>query len=80
MADKIKQQVEFYFSDSNYPRDRFLRSKAGENEEGWIDLSVIATFARMKALTTDSEEIIKAVKDSDGNYSHISPSLIFIPN
>lgn len=27
-------QVEYYFSDSNIPRDKFLRSKIEESEEG----------------------------------------------
>lgn len=31
---KIREQIEFYFSDSNFPRDKFLRSKAALNEEG----------------------------------------------
>jgi len=32
MADKIKAQLQFYFSDSNYPRDKFLRAKAAEGD------------------------------------------------
>lgn len=32
LAKKLKQQIEFYFSDSNYPRDKFLRAKAAEND------------------------------------------------
>ena len=33
---KIAKQVEFYFSDYNMPRDRFLQEEAKKNEEGWI--------------------------------------------
>lgn len=29
----LPAQVEFYFSDSNLPRDRFLREKVAENPE-----------------------------------------------
>ena len=29
----VLQQVEFYFSDSNYPKDKFLRGKAAENDD-----------------------------------------------
>lgn len=34
MADKvaIKTQLDFYFSDSNYPRDKFLRSTAAQHD------------------------------------------------
>lgn len=36
MANKaqIKKQVEFYFGDSNFPKDKFLRAQAALNEEG----------------------------------------------
>lgn len=27
----LKKQIEFYFSDSNYPRDKFMRTTAAEN-------------------------------------------------
>ncbi len=33
---QILKQVEFYFSDSNYPRDKFLRGCAAKNEKGCI--------------------------------------------
>jgi len=29
---KVLKQVEFYFSDSNFPRDRFLKDLANKNE------------------------------------------------
>jgi len=29
----VLRQVEFYFSDSNYPKDKFLRTKAAENDD-----------------------------------------------
>jgi hypothetical protein len=35
---EIKKQVEFYFSDSNYPKDKFLRAQAALNDEGCIFL------------------------------------------
>jgi hypothetical protein len=34
LKTKIKKQVEFYFSDSNYPRDKFLRTEASKDPEG----------------------------------------------
>jgi hypothetical protein len=34
--DTVRKQVEFYFSDSNYPKDKFLRSQAAQNDEGCI--------------------------------------------
>eukprot|EP01128_Nolandella_sp_AFSM9_P011276 TRINITY_DN79_c0_g1_i1.p1 TRINITY_DN79_c0_g1~~TRINITY_DN79_c0_g1_i1.p1 ORF type:complete len:386 (-),score=163.74 TRINITY_DN79_c0_g1_i1:170-1327(-) len=52
LAAKLKTQIAFYFSDSNYPNDKFLRATA-EADNGWIPLSVISTFSRMKQMSTD---------------------------
>jgi hypothetical protein len=32
LAGRIRKQVEFYFSDSNYPRDKFMLDVAGKND------------------------------------------------
>lgn len=63
-VDKILKQVEFYFSDANLPRDRFLQEELKKNEEGWIGLSVIASFKRMQALSTDLAVIAESLKES----------------
>lgn len=34
LAQKIRKQVEFYFNDSNFPKDKFLRGEAEKNPEG----------------------------------------------
>jgi lupus La protein len=60
-AAKVKAQIEFYFSDSNYPRDKFLRGKAAEND-GWVPLDVIATFSRMKQMTTELAVVVAAAR------------------
>ena len=43
-------QVEFYFSDSNLPRDKFLLEKVAETEEGWVDIALISIFSRTAQL------------------------------
>jgi len=63
-AHKVKAQLQFYFSDSNYPRDKFLRGKAAEND-GWIPLDVIATFSRMKQMTSDLALIVAIAKSCE---------------
>lgn len=45
---KILRQVEFYFSDSNLPRDKFLRTSVEESEDGLVGLPLICSFARMR--------------------------------
>lgn len=32
---QIRQLVEFYFGDSNFRRDTFMKAEAGKNTEGW---------------------------------------------
>jgi hypothetical protein len=47
--EAIKKQVEFYFSDSNFRKDTFLKSAAEMDPEGYIPIAVLLTFNRMKA-------------------------------
>jgi len=64
LNSKILKQVEFYFSDSNFPRDKFLRAQAALNEEGYVPIATLSTFNRMKELTTDSKVVAAALKTS----------------
>eukprot|EP01138_Halocafeteria_seosinensis_P000701 gb/GECG01000717.1/.p1 GENE.gb/GECG01000717.1/~~gb/GECG01000717.1/.p1 ORF type:complete len:357 (+),score=59.08 gb/GECG01000717.1/:1-1071(+) len=63
--ERIRRQIEFYFSDANMRRDKFLRSKVEAEPQGFVDLSILVTFNRLKELSTDYEEICNAVKDSE---------------
>ncbi len=47
----IRTQLEYYFSVENLCRDIYLRLNM--NKEGWIDLAFIASFNRVKILSTD---------------------------
>jgi len=64
LSAKILKQVEYYFSDSNYPKDKFLRAKAQQNPHGYIPVSVLTTFNRLKELSTDTTLIANALKGS----------------
>jgi lupus La protein len=64
LEEKIRKQVEFYFSDSNLPNDRFLRTLVANHPEGYVNIDTIANFKRMQQLTKDREEVIKALKSS----------------
>jgi hypothetical protein len=44
------KQLEFYFSDSNLPKDKFLRAQAEAHPDGLVDLSLLLSFSRMRAL------------------------------
>uniref|UniRef100_A0A3Q3FYT7 La-related protein 7 n=1 Tax=Labrus bergylta TaxID=56723 RepID=A0A3Q3FYT7_9LABR len=60
----VKKQVEFWFGDVNLHKDRFLRKLLDESEDGYLDISVLASFNRMKTLTTDTKLIARALKNS----------------
>ncbi|XP_020110377.1 la protein 1-like [Ananas comosus] len=47
-AKNVLRQVEFYFSDSNLPRDNFLKKTVEESEDELVSLAVICSFSRMK--------------------------------
>ncbi|OUZ99970.1 RNA recognition motif domain [Macleaya cordata] len=70
---KVIRQVEFYFSDSNLPRDEFLKKSISESEDGLLSLALICSFSRMRShlgLGGDvkpediSEETVKAVAET----------------
>nr|XP_053654860.1 la-related protein 1-like isoform X2 [Cherax quadricarinatus] len=63
VKDKIKKQVEYYFSDDNLANDIFMRRKM--SKDGYIPVSLIASFNRMKQLTQDVKLIVDVCKTSE---------------
>jgi lupus La protein len=63
---RIKKQVEFYFSDGNYPRDKFLRAEAAKNPEGYIPIATVAAFPRLAAISNDVPLITEVMKTANG--------------
>ncbi|XP_063776221.1 la-related protein 7 isoform X2 [Pseudophryne corroboree] len=63
LAD-IAKQVDFWFGDVNLHKDRFLREQIEKSRDGYIDLSILASFNKMKKLTTDAKLIARAIKNS----------------
>ena len=55
----LVQQLSFYFSDANLRRDRFLLNHTGQNGLGEVAISTLASFNRVKALTTDESLIVR---------------------
>ena len=45
---QLKRQLEFYFSDSNLPRDKFLLHLTQKTPEGWVSLETISEFKKMR--------------------------------
>jgi len=63
LEKKIIRQIEYYLSDVNMVRDKFLKNEITK-DEGWIPLSVLTTFKRLQSLSTDFKTIINALKNS----------------
>lgn len=64
-AEAIKKQVEFYFSDSNFRKDVFLKNAAQADPCGYVPIETLLTFNRLKALTTDPAVVADCLKHSD---------------
>lgn len=61
---QLREQLEFYFSDSNYARDRFMKEVAAKNNN-LIPIDTILTFKRIKKLGATKQEIKQAIVDSE---------------
>ncbi|XP_041363125.1 la-related protein 7-like [Gigantopelta aegis] len=60
----ILKQMEFYFSDSNLHKDRFIKKEMEKSKEGYVDLSIFLNFNRIKALTQDVKVLARALAKS----------------
>ncbi|CAJ1383336.1 unnamed protein product [Effrenium voratum] len=64
------RQLAFYFSDANLRRDRFLREKIVASEQGFVPLSVILPFNRLKLMGCVTEgELAAAVQAADPKFN-----------
>lgn len=64
------RQLAFYFSDANLRRDRFLREKIVSADDGFVPISVILPFNRLKLMGCSTpEEISSAVEAADPKFN-----------
>ena len=59
LHELILNQVHYYFSAENLCRDEFLRSQM-DRHEGWLGIQLLATFNRLRSLTSDVHVIAEA--------------------
>ncbi|KAJ8766804.1 hypothetical protein K2173_008358 [Erythroxylum novogranatense] len=62
LKDNIVRQIEYYFSDENLQTDHYLISLM--DGQGWVPISRIADFKRVKKMTTDIPFILYALQSS----------------
>ncbi|KAL3232400.1 Uncharacterized protein RNJ44_04316 [Nakaseomyces bracarensis] len=63
VSKQCLKQVEFYFSEFNFPHDKFLRSTAEKND-GWVPIGTIATFNRMKKFRP-MDKVVEVLRTSE---------------
>jgi len=62
MCKEIVEQVEFYFSNANITKDKFLLKHVKRNKEGFVSLKLISSFKRVKHLSKDWRQVAYAVE------------------
>lgn len=62
LMEYVRKQIEYYFSEENLMKDLFLRRKM--DSEGYLPVTLIASFHRVRALTTDINKVISAIQAS----------------
>ncbi|GMR43140.1 hypothetical protein PMAYCL1PPCAC_13335, partial [Pristionchus mayeri] len=63
LREYVRNQIEYYLSPENLQKDFFLRRKM--SPDGFLPLSLIASFPRVRALTGDIALIMEGLRDSE---------------
>ncbi|VAH94070.1 unnamed protein product [Triticum turgidum subsp. durum] len=61
---KITKQVEYYFSDINLATTEHLMRFISKDPEGYVPMSVVASFKKIKALVQSSSMLASALRTS----------------
>jgi len=59
--DNMSKQLDFYFSDSNYPKDKFILDLANA-DGGWVPVEVFLKFNKIKKWTGDVNVVEKCFR------------------
>jgi len=60
----VKKQIEYYLSDENLKYDKFFHDKISEDENGWLQMSLVLSCNKMQAMRATKEDVMNALKDS----------------
>jgi len=64
LMSKVVSQVEFYFSDANVSKDKFLLKHIRRNKEGYVSLKLVSSFKKVKQLTRDWRVVAHSLNKS----------------
>ncbi|KAM0945365.1 putative la-type HTH domain, winged helix-like DNA-binding domain superfamily [Dioscorea sansibarensis] len=59
----LLKQIEYYFSTANLCKDTYLRQKM--DDQGWVPVSLIAGFNKVKQMTNDIQYILDTIRVSN---------------
>ncbi|XP_075495553.1 la-related protein 1C-like [Primulina tabacum] len=62
LSNLIVSQIDYYFSEANLVKDNFLRSNM--DDQGWVHITLIASFPRVQQLTQDIPLILECMRYS----------------
>ncbi|KAH7280586.1 hypothetical protein KP509_36G004200 [Ceratopteris richardii] len=62
LQKRVQNQIEYYFSDENLCKDKFLISKM--DDEGYVPVSLIASFPKIKEKTSNTTLVLESMKNS----------------
>lgn len=60
--NEIRKQIEFYFSDANLSKNRFMKTLLDQSE--YVPFTVLMTFNRLKEMSATQEEVVKSLTKS----------------
>jgi len=60
----VRKQIEYYLSDENLKYDKFFSEKMSADKDGWLDLNLVLSCNKMKAMAATKEDVMAALKDS----------------
>lgn len=76
IRNQLRAQMEFYFSDSNLSKDRYLKQKILLSKEGYVDLSIFLQFNKIRTLTSNLKLLTKSLKKSDLLELNVEKSMV----
>ena len=72
----LRKQIEYYFSQENLMKDSYLLSLM--NDSGYVPLTTIAGFRKVKDLSTNMDDILEALRSSQSEANLlIKPAFVF---
>ena len=63
--DRIREQLEYYFSDSNLRRDSFMHEVFMNDENGWLSIDLLLRFPILESIKASVSDILDACNETD---------------